>query len=663
VGPGRIFSISPIEAEEGHRMTAKLQGGAGSMKSGLSLFVVVVSLCACKFSPAGTSGPPASGTAGSTAAAGSSGSAGSTAPALPDIVSLRIDPPSVTVNVSPGSPAMPAYKAFGKTSGGGEQDVTSKVNWSVDRPLLVPTITAGLATTSDKVGGVVAVRATTSTIGASASLTIKLSSTNLATGDGALPPLPATPATPFGGPVDAKRAPQLVYPNDGVLLPPNLNGVEVHFRPGSTSNTLFEIAFSNANTNVRVYTRCVKLEDGCVYRPDPAVWLQVAETNRGAQSVDLSVRGTDDTGAAVGQSATFKMSFSQDDVRGGLYYWTTTLKSIERWDFASTTQTTAETVVSPADGDGTTCVGCHTVSHDGSKMVATLGGQGDGRILLWDIAKKQAMAKPFTQQKSQFESWNPDGSMFVGMFDDGRKTGPSNLLLFDGSTALKTGEIDLGGLRADHPDWARDDQHIVFTSVDTTGMYTDQRPQKSGLAYIERNGMGWGAPMTFAPYVPGKNRYYPAVAPTNDFVIFNESTCPASGSGADCDADTDPTATLYSLPLPPGNAQPTLLVSANAAGVNDGTNTTLTNTYAKWSPFVFQRDEMHKVLWATFSSKRRYGLYPDKSNLYIWMFAVDPGLASGGADPSYAAFCLPFQALDTSNHIAQWTEQAVPIIP
>jgi hypothetical protein len=72
---------------------------------------------------------------------------------------------------------------------------------------------------------------------------------------------------------------------------------------------------------------------------------------------------------------------------------------------------------------------------------------------------------------------------------------------------------------------------------------------------------------------------------------------------------------------------------------------------------------MHSVLWATFSSKRRYGLRPDNGNLYIWMVAVDPAATNTGADPSSAAFCLPFQALDTSNHIAQWTEKAVSIVP
>ena len=278
-------------------------------------------------------------------------------------------------------------------------------------------------------------------------------------------------------------------------------------------------------------------------------------------------------------------------------------------------------------------------------MVATLGGQLDGRILLWDIGKKTAMAKPFTQQRSQFESWNKDGSAFVGMYTDDHKnhTGPSNLLMFDGLTALETGQIDLGGLRADHPDWSRDEQHIVFTSVDTAGSYTDQKPQKGGLAYVERMGAGWSAPMTLLPYVAGKNRYYPAIAPTNDFFVFNVSR-PARR------AATPPTATPTPIPrrrstrcpCPPGrHAQPKLLANANAPGVADGTNTVLTNTYAKWSPFIFALDEMHKVLWATFSSKRRYGLYPASDKLYIWMFAVDPGARRARAGRSQLRGLLP----------------------
>jgi len=33
---------------------------------------------------------------------------------------------------------------------------------------------------------------------------------------------------------------------------------------------------------------------------------------------------------------------------------------------------------------------------------------------------------------------------------------------------------------------------------------------------------------------------------------------------------------------------------------------------------------------------------------------MQQGIAGG--DPSFAAFCLPFQDVATSNHIAQWTK-------
>ncbi len=36
------------------------------------------------------------------------------------------------------------------------------------------------------------------------------------------------------------------------------------------------------------------------------------------------------------------------------------------------------------------------------------------------------------------------------------------------------------------------------------------------------------------------------------------------------------------------------------------------------------------------------------------MVGVNP--ESGGADPSYPAFCLPFQDVTTSNHAAQWAK-------
>src|SRR5438270_4099316 len=65
------------------------------------------------------------------------------------------------------------------------------------------------------------------------------------------PPLgPGSPPPCSGIAVD----PQLVYPPDHVLLPPNMNVIEAHFMPGA-NNTIFEIDFENAATDVRLETQ------------------------------------------------------------------------------------------------------------------------------------------------------------------------------------------------------------------------------------------------------------------------------------------------------------------------------------------------------------------------------------------------------------------------
>jgi len=165
----------------------------------------------------------------------------------------------------------------------------------------------------------------------------------------------------------------------------------------------------------------------------------------------------------------------------------------------------------------------------------------------------------------------------------------------------------------------------------------------------------------------GKNRYYPAISPDGTMVVYDESTCthgtPKLGQVPDpsCNGDVDPTATMFVIPLAGGSAIP--LAHANSPGVTDGTTTALTNSFPRWAPFVEKLDEIHQVVWLTFSSTRQYGLRapppstaPDEAvagNL-IWMVAVT--LSPGGGDPSYAAFCLPFQDVTTSNHLAQWAK-------
>src|SRR5262249_12052694 len=145
------------------------------------------------------------------------------------------------------------------------------------------------------------------------------------------------------------------------------------------------------------------------------------------------------------------------------------------------------------------------------------------------------------------------------------------------------------------------------------------------------------------------------------FLVYDESTCPA-GQNSDklCNADTDATATLKAI-RPQAGAAPIDLGRCNAGGIMDGHQTALTNSFPRWSPFVFQRvaeTSTSRLEWLTFSSTRNFGLRPPPPSAnpgdetpvgtLIWMAAVDPDKIANGEDGCYTAFALPFQDLTTS---------------
>ena len=185
-----------------------------------------------------------------------------------------------------------------------------------------------------------------------------------------------------------------MYPNDGVLLPPNLRLLEVHFLPGA-NNTLFEIAFENALTDVKVYTRCtLPMNGGCIYTPDATrVDMDRGHQPRRRRRHRARARGTDDAGTGVGTSSDIT---HRVQLRGRSRAASTTgrrraARPATRRSCASTsatsTQTTAERFVGPEQAGGK-CVGCHALSRDGKKMVAAAGGWDVEDSLLVDVGDR-----------------------------------------------------------------------------------------------------------------------------------------------------------------------------------------------------------------------------------------------------------------------------------
>lgn len=575
------------------------------------------------------------------------------APPIEGLEALRVEPASVSLVTDGASRPEQTFVVTGRFTGGAERDVTGEVALSLSNPALGGL--DGARFTSAGVAGRSTLSARAGDVEGRAEITVRLEVTFEEQPEGA-EPLPDDPGAVFeGAPDDDGRAPTLVYPNDGVLLPPNMGVLEIHFLPGD-GNELFEVAFAADALDVRVFTRCAPLAEGCLYTPSPEVWRLLAGSTRGGAPVTVRVRGTDDDGSGAGASDDLEMSFAAADVEGALYYWTTTRRAIMRVDFGATEQVPEQFYPTSQGGP---CYGCHALSPDGHRMSLSQDGQWNGEITLLDVGSQTVLVGGDQGQREQFQAWDPTSTKFAAIYGDGDPI-DTNIRVRHGTTGEVLETIPVGS-EVSHPSWSPAGDRIAFTVV--TIHYSSQRPGRGGISYVERDGAAWSEPIELLPPVDGKNRYTPAYSPDGTFLLYVESLCePGETYNSACDADADDVAKLWAISAEGG--EPVYLENANRPGpLDDGDD--LANTFPRWAPFIDPRfaDGAGQVMWMTFSSRRRYGLRDPDGKQLLWMVAVDPARVRAGEDGSYPAFVLPFQDITTSNHMAQWAEQYVPVEP
>lgn len=620
------------------------------------------------------------------------------------IQSLRLEPQNAVLTISQQAGASQRFSLFATMEGvDKEVDVTENAVFYVSTNYQLgsfPDDGAVFESNTNKArGGYAIVTARVSNVDgevleARAGITLKLQATltDPRMGGALSADLPADPEALFEADEDNAKKPQLVYPNDGVLLPPNMNQLDVHFRPGAESS-IYEVSFDSAVADLRYFIRCGPQENGgCVFALDGLAYRLLADSNRGAPPVKVQVRASNDQGEWVASSDPISIQFTDTDVNGGLYYWTTSGDTaIMRFDFGVENSVPEVFLAPNRDGMGERCIGCHTISPDGHKVVASLGGQREGYQVFVDDLTQARDAPNFIDRNGQaradqqddriqFAAFNPDGSRFVSVYGDTIEPDRNTLWFHDGDTGARIpgAELELD-FEPDHPAWSADGRLIAMTRVGEHG--TSQRPFNGGISLIELlDDDSWSTPLDVLPVVTGdgKSRYNPGFVPDASLIIFSESSCPGGNELSDfCDGDTDPSAKTWAVP-PSENAEPVFLARAGAPGIEDQGITDLSDTFPRTSPFeglyrdpalTLDSDEpLRKVYWVTIASRRRVGLRNQESNQQLWMFAIDPQHVLDGKDGSFPAFHLPFQDPNTRNHIGQWTEEIVddtpePVVP
>lgn len=555
---------------------------------------------------------------------------GTDAPSRPG--DIRIEPAAAEFTVE-GTPIVIDYRAFQRQADGTELEVTTTATWSTTVDL--GTFSGAQFTSRTDRGGLTNIRAQ---VGADVGITTLFlrSDTIIVTGTA-----PADAPTRFGGTAVPEAAPEVVYPEDGTMIPPNLGELEFHYLPNGSN--LFELSIGTRAGNVRIYFGCPEsVGGGCIYTPDRSVWEAISLATAGNGPVTYTLRGVDDAGR-LGEAPARQLIVAAEAIRGGLYYWNAGGGSIDRFEFG-VRGAVAETFLDRARTGAMTCVGCHTLSRDG-RRIAVGTDIPTTSFQVFDVASRSRIFMSgsggfggFPSQPN-FSTFSPDASQLVS-------SGLSGLLLRDGTTGANIGS-PLTSDPSTMPDWSPDGNHIVYVehNAPAIGFVSDVPGCTDGvIRTLDRSGSTWVAGATLVPG-DGTNHYYPAYSPDGSWVVYNRSPSNTNSMGSDSSSGgmggvLDAELWVVSST---GGAPMRLM---RAAGLAD--------SWPKWDPTSYL-DRGRTLFWLAWSSRREFGLrYGDGARTQLWMAAFDPQLAASGMDPVMPAFRLPFQDIETGNHIAQW---------
>jgi hypothetical protein len=537
---------------------------------------------------------------------------------------LSVSPANVELTIENDVPPSAEFTATLTYPDGETRDVTNEVHWSVDSGYGM--FTANSVTMYN--AGKTQIHALLTDKTGAAEVIVRLHSVRVD------PSLPPDVADLFNGPDDPTRAPMVVYPPADVVMPRNLGDFEVHWT--DAQNDVFELSLKTEFTDVRAI---VPGGNGAIANSTWSAflakeWLAAVSFE---PNVQFEVRGVNKANpTAVGSSGPRLVRLTNEQMLGGLYYWAATAQNnapygIFRHDMSHPGQP-AEQYMTTAQTGGR-CVACHVLSRDGSKMSITFDG-GNGAATLLDVGTK---AMQTSTRGWNFGTFTPDGNQFLAVQN-------GKLSVLEYATQTELAQMTAAG-RVSHPDLSADGTKLVY--VQQAGADADW--SFNGGKIMTRTYDQ--ATHTFGPetqlVMDTSNNFYPSFSPDGKWVLFNRAPTGSSyNNGA---------ATLWVTKA--DGSGPAIQLTA-AAGT-----TGLTNSWGRWAPFQQTVGANNEPLyWVTVSSTRDFGVrLVGAKRPQIWMTPFMPDKAEQNTDPSAAAFRLPFQDIESNNHIAQWTEQIIAV--
>lgn len=537
--------------------------------------------------------------------------------------------PAMTSLTAGGTPQTLNLRAVSSVYG----DVTEQASWQLSDGGL-GTIRAGKLTIPANVsrGGVFKIYAVHRNVTGTATLTLRILAEDVLD-----PSAPVDAKDYFSGP-GGGPSPSLIYPFDGTMMAPNVLQVRIQWTPG-TGQGVFRLTAAGPSYERSYYVGGNTCPAGkCTFNIDDKLWSLLSHNSLG-QEVKLTVAGSGLKGGPVGTSAPITVTFSPEDIRGGLYYFSPTIRGIKRVPLGA-----SKPVDFIVNGDETGCAGCHSVSRDG-KQVAVEFGSGDTTVGsgVVDGAMPRVRNFPLNPGTSWTFSWfSPSGDKLLTNWLGTLKIRDPKT----GAVQQDIGTSSIGGLgKASMPEWSPDGKFITFVRWLQRSEYDFQLENSGDIVVLPYNGGALGAPVTVVAGQSAREvHYWPSWSPDSKWLVFNSHECPGS-----CQQYNAAQTRLRLVRAIDDSDQP--IAGGTPIELVAGTHQKhQTNNWPKFAPFL----QNNRIVFVVYSATYGWGFQTGRQP-QLYMFGLDLDKARAGQDPSFQPVWLPFQEPSTSNHSAIWT--------
>ncbi|MBK8942604.1 MAG: hypothetical protein IPM79_34680 [Polyangiaceae bacterium] len=512
------------------------------------------------------------------------------------------------LSISPSNPVIDVVNGastpvtFTVTQSG--QDVTSQVSWFFERPDIgLVNNTNGVFTATNQVAGVGNLRVALGNAEANTSVTVNITQT---INNGGVPnDVISALDNPSGG---ADSAMQILYPYDQTVFPLGVLAPEIMWN-GGAGGDYYKLSIQESHYSYVEYFTTAPPARKLITEQD---WANISASGLGAESDPVAVSLTRYSGGTAYQPITRTWKIAQGKLKGAVYYW----ELPDACGAGNGRVLRIKPDVAAVDEfyQPGQCWGCHTVSRDGTRMMATLESGSPFPQVTIDLTQEPAQPSTIGPGTlgGTFSAYNNDGSKIL-VSNDGDWGNTVNLRVVDAVTGVVLNN-DAMGANCGEPAWSPDGLKMAAICGVTNSWIFDSYSGYMVTADVAADGITTSNLQTIVPQGSPGRPAYPSFAPGNEYIAYGR---PTQGSRSTGDGK------LYLVKTDGTDAK----VLENASNDNRSFNP------------VFAPLRAGGYSWLVFISRRNYGNRLVGANRQqLWITAItDPPTA---VDPSHPPFYM-----------------------